>query len=114
MNGTIYNHKHIDSGLKGRRKPIMLKYGDVFLFGGGKDEIISERTIWGLFAENDFSGEWRTEITKDMDQISLSCGSEKTTLVKPGKGTMIYSEQGIAIYMGDLTYLAGDMNMSCL
>ncbi|MCM1186519.1 MAG: FHA domain-containing protein [Lachnoclostridium sp.] len=39
-NGTVYNQKHITSGLNGRVKPVVLKDGDVFVFGG---------TVWGLY-----------------------------------------------------------------
>lgn len=34
------------------------------------------------------------------------------TVNRPEKGTVIEKENGIAIYMGDVTYLAGDMEMT--
>lgn len=35
-NGTVYNQKHIKPGINGRVRPVMLKDGDLFVFGGGE------------------------------------------------------------------------------
>jgi hypothetical protein len=39
-------------------------------------------------------------------------GDGETTVRNPQRGTVIKKEDGIAIYMGDLTYLTGKMEMS--
>ena len=36
-NGTVYNQKHINPGINGRMKPVMLYDGDILVFGGGDD-----------------------------------------------------------------------------
>ncbi len=110
-NGTVYNHKHIDAGLKGRIKPLLLKDGDTFVFGGGIEESINCKTVWGLFLEHDFDENWRTVDSKNMKQLDFISGDKETLLVDPQKGTVIKREEGIAIYMGDLTYMIGDMRM---
>lgn len=111
-NGTVYNHKHIETGLNGRIKPIMLKDGDVFVFGGGPEEVISHKTIWGIFLERGFDDSWRTADSKGFTQLSFRSEGKETVLLEPSKGTVLEKDTGIAIYMGELTYLIGDMTMS--
>ena len=111
-NGTVYNHRHIEAGLKGRIKPILLKDGDVFVFGGGAKETINGKTVWGLFMEKEFDNNWRTADSKGMRAIKLISGDKETTLCEPEKGTVVAREDGIAIYMGDLTYMTGDMKLA--
>ena len=36
INGTAYNGRFIDAGIRGRVKPVMLKDGDELIFGCGK------------------------------------------------------------------------------
>ena len=110
-NGTFYNHKHIEKGPRGRVKPIMLKDGDVFVFGGGQEEVINGKTIWGLFMEKYFEESWRTVDSKGYSQLSFLSGDDETSFFEPEKGTVVEKEDGIAIYMGDLTYMIGDMRM---
>ncbi len=111
-NGTVYNHKHIDTGLKGRIKPIMLKDGDVFVFGGGEEETINCKTVWGLFSEREIIGNWRVVDSKGFRRLQFVSGDNEITLFDPTKGTVIDREYGFAIYMGDLTYIIGDMRIS--
>ncbi len=108
-NGTIYNHKHIDAGLKGRVRPIMLSDGDTFVFGGGVEEVINSKTIWGLFREKCFYGNWSVVDSKRYKIVRFISEGHATTLYEPCKGTVIEKENGFAIYMGDLTYTIGDM-----
>ncbi len=110
-NGTVYNRKHIGPGLNGRVKPVMLEDGDVFVFGGGEEAVINGRTIWGLFTTKDFGDGWRVAVSRGAAQLRLVTHNEATTLERPEKGTVIAREDGIAIYMGDLTYLTGDMEL---
>lgn len=108
-NGTVYNGKHITSGIGGRVKPITLKDGDIFIFGGGEVPVINSKTIWAMFSERRFDERWRIEDTKGVKRLSFTDGKFSTIYEEPAKGTVIEKEDGIAIYMGDVTYLVGDI-----
>lgn len=108
-NGTVYNGKHVKVGIGGRIKPITLKNRDVLIFGGGEEAVISSKTIWTLFLERNIEQRWCVEDTKGMSRLAFTDGENTTVLEKPEKGTVIEKDNGIAIYMGDITYLAGDI-----
>lgn len=110
-NGTVYNKKHINPGLNGKIKPVMLEDGDIFVFGGGEKEIINYKTIFGLYITTEFNESWRVVDSKGYNQIKLVYNDKVTMLNQPEKGTVIEKEDGVAIYMGDLTYLIGKMEM---
>lgn len=110
-NGTVYNGKRIAVGIRGRIKPITMKNGDVLIFGGGEEALINCKTIWAMFSERSFSERWRVEDTKGLERIAFTDGYDTTKLEKPEKGTVVEKEDGIAIYMGDITYLAGDISV---
>lgn len=113
-NGTVYNHSHLKPGLNGRIKPIMLNDGDVFVFGGGEEEVINYRTTWAMFVTKSFDGEWRVADSKGYKKLKFISGGETSTMDAPSKGFVVEKETGIAIYMGDLTYLIGDIEViSC-
>lgn len=108
-NGTVYNGKYVTTGLKGKVKPITMKNGDVLIFGGGKEGVINSKTIWAMFLDKRFDERWRVEDTKGFSRLSFKDGNETTVYDTPQKGTIIEKEDGIAIYMGDITYLVGDI-----
>lgn len=111
-NGTVYNGKHVKAGIKGRVKPITLKDRDVLIFGGGEEPVINSKTIWAMFSEKCFAEKWRVEDTKGMKSLVFSDGKQDTRIESPAKGTVVEKEQGMAIYMGDVTYLAGEIKVS--
>lgn len=110
-NGTVYNKKHISVGINGRIKPVMIEDGDVFVFGGGEEEVINHKTVWGLFITRDFDKNWRVVDTKNYSMIQFTTSDNTIVLEQPQKGTVIDKRDGIAIYMGDLTYLNGQMEV---
>lgn len=110
-NGTVYNNKHVTPGIRGKVKPITLRHGDVLIFGGGEEAVINSKTIWTLFLERKIEERWRVEDTKGMKRLSFADGSGTTVLETPVKGTIIEKEDGIAVYMGDITYLVGDISV---
>lgn len=112
-NGTFYNHHHLDAGINGRIKPVMLKNGDVFVFGCGKEEVINCKTIWAMFVTKIFDGTWRLIDTKGCKTIKIIYGEGSTTLGVPPKGFVFEKKTGIAIFMGDLTYAIGDIEIIC-
>ena len=58
-NGTIRNRKKLSSGLHGRVKPVMVSPGDVFVFGGGEDAVVSPATVWAFFRTRYYDAPWR-------------------------------------------------------
>lgn len=108
-NGTIYNGRQIKSGIKGRVKPIALQNGDELIFGGGDEAVISYKTVWALFLTSTIDDAWRVEDTKGISKLVVSDGEDTTMMEFPPKGTVIEKESGMAIYMGDVTYLLGNI-----
>jgi len=106
-NGTVYNGKHLEPGLNGRVKPVCLNDGDTFVFGGGETEVIDSRTVWALYTQQALPGVWRVEDTKGLERMVVTDGAEETTLERPARGAVIRGKQGMAIYMGDVTWLTG-------
>lgn len=108
-NGTIYNKGRIKTGIGGRANPILLKHKDILIFGGGEEAVINSKTIWSIFLEREYEEKWRVEDTRDFNRVVFTDGEHATTLENPQKGTVIEKEKGIAIYMGDITYLNGEI-----
>lgn len=111
-NGTVYNKKRIKVGLNGRVKPVMLSDGDILVFGGGDEEVINSATIWTMFSNRDFDEIWCVADTKDYDEIGFCDGYKEIRYHKPEKGMVVNMEKGIAIYMGDITYISGNIKIS--
>lgn len=111
-NGTVYNKKRIKSGLNGRVKPVMLSDGDILVFGGGDEEVINSATIWTMFSNRDFDKLWRVADTKGYEEVTFMEGTKEIRYRKPDRGLVVTMENGIAIYMGDITYLSGNVEIS--
>lgn len=107
-NGTAYNGRRIEVGINGRLKPVMLADGDVFIFGGGDKPALNYKTVWAMFSTHFWGDRWRVADTKDYEHIILTDGVKTTRLNHPARGTVIEKDNGMGIYMGDLTYLIGD------
>ncbi len=113
-NGTIYNDKQIRSGINGRIRPIALQNKDILIFGGGEKPVINYKTVWSMFVTTSTDDIWRVEDTKGYSRIDCLDGDDHTSLENPEKGTVIDKENGMAIYMGDVTYLTGNITiMGC-
>lgn len=110
-NGTVYNGKHIDAGRSGRVKPILLSSGDIFVFGGGQEAVITPQTIWARFSTDNYSDTVRVEDTMYEDTLVFLDGEKEIRLEHPEKGTVVEGTHGMGICMGDLTYLIGDMQL---
>lgn len=111
-NGTIYNKKKIKAGFNGRAKPVMLSDGDILIFGGGEEEVINSATVWTMFSNRELDTMWRVENTKGMDELIFHNGYKEIRYCNPDKGIVINMENGMAIYMGDITYLSGNVEIS--
>ena len=110
-NGTVYNHRHLEKGLRGNVKPVPLGDGDVFVFGGGREEVINHKTVWCMFCEKEVEENWRVNDSKGFSKLSFVSGGKTNVFTGPDKGTVVKGENRIAIYMGDLTYVSGDMQV---
>lgn len=110
-NGTVYNDSPIKPGIKGRVRPVALSSGDILIFGGKEEAIIDSKTVWALYLTEGFDGEWQVEDTKGIDKLIFVSGEDMTRLNKPDKGTVVDKDGGIAIYMGDKTYLYGQIEV---
>lgn len=110
-NGTVYNKKHIAPGLKGRVKPVMLSDKDILIFGGGEEAVINCKTVWAMYLDRELEEPWRVADVKGMETIRFDDGSGAMELYHPDKGIVIEKKDGIAIYMGDLVYMSGCMEI---
>lgn len=111
-NGTFYNGKEVTCGIGGRVKPILLSHGDVLLFGAGTQAAVSSRTVWAAFLECCPEGEWRPEGTAALRKVIFSDGIQTLTLNNPQPGRLIMLERGFAIYMGEITWLIGEISVT--
>lgn len=110
-NGTVYNKKRIKAGINGRVKPIMLSDGDIMIFGGGDEEVINSSTIWAMYTSKSIDSLWRVVDTKEQNDLLFMDVTNERRYHKPEKGLVIEMNSGIAIYMGDITYLSGNIEL---
>ena len=110
-NGTVYNNKKIKTGLNGRVKPIMVSDGDIFIFGGGEKAIINHQTIWALFTTRSIDTNWKSINTNGSTEILIQTNKHKEVLKNLRKGDVIKKSKGMFIYMGEIAYLMGDIDI---
>lgn len=111
-NGTVLNNKRIASSAR-RKKITEISHGDVFVFGGGEETIINKDTVWGMFTTHNY-GNYEVVETKDFNGISFTDGIKTIKKDVPVKGDVVELSKGIAIYMGDITYISGDVSVEQL
>ncbi len=111
-NGTFLNDKKIISGIKGRKKTYMLNNGDILVFGGGSEAVISNRTAFTYFTERAFDDDWKKIYTLDYNSFEISDGDDITLLKNPDTGTVIKKDKGVAIYMGNAIYINGEISVN--
>ena len=106
-NGTFLNGTMLKAGIGGRQKPVLLKHKDVLLFGAGQEPVIDSRVVWSLFLEKSYGDEWRAENTAGWRILQFTDENRSVSYKDPVMGTVVESEAGIAIYMGEITWLNG-------
>ena len=111
-NGTFRNGRQITAGVGGMVKPQMLEHGDVMIFGAGKEPVINSRTVWTLFLERRPKGACREEYIGDLQKICVQSGAEQQIYSRPAPGSVIETEYGLAICMGEMAYLLGDISVT--
>lgn len=103
--------KKLSSGLHGRVKPVMVSPGDVFVFGGGEDAVVSPATVWAFFRTRYYDAPWRAMDSRGCSKFLIVDGDTRTKLANPEPGSVVECEHGMVIYMGALTYVIGPLKV---
>lgn len=111
-NGTCLNGRYILPGIRGNIKPMILKDGDVLLFGGGNKATINDKTVWAAYFEQRLPERMAIKNTKGTRKITIKDREKVIVVDNPSKGQIIENDGGIAIYMGNITYLFGEINLA--
>ena len=109
-NGTKYNGKKMKLNSFKRKIPVILNDGDVFIFGSPRKDF-SDLT-WALYSRLAFTDSWQVIYSKGYSALEFSLADEKIMFDKPEIGTHMKNNGGIAIYMGDKTFVTGNIKVS--
>lgn len=107
-NSTFCNERQLRKGLRGKSRPVMLNNGDIFVFGCGENLVLNEKTIWAMYTSKCPEGQWRAADTRGAGELTFTDGVQTLQFRNPHKGMVVHLSKGMAIYMGDLTYLLGE------
>jgi pSer/pThr/pTyr-binding forkhead associated (FHA) protein len=110
-NGTVYNGSRIATVYGSFIRPIILDDGDTLIFGGGGAEVIDERSVFGMYTTETFDGGWRQVDTNGCTNVRIVDSDGEVAAKNPRKGTVVKNDDGIAIYMDDLTYMTGKLQL---
>lgn len=108
-NGTFYNEKHIDRSRSGSSLAVFLEDGDTLVFGGGKERVINNQTVWAMYIENKSDEAWKVVDTSAYEKVIIDIDGDKDTVDILQKGYVKRKNDCIAIYMGGRTYISGDV-----
>lgn len=111
MNGTIYNGNKILPGLGGRINPVMLSDGDYLVYGGGDKAVVDLSIAWAFFFSQMKETKWRKKETYLLSKIKLTDGEKTYALDYSERGKVIRNDNGIAIYMGAVTFMTGKFRL---
>lgn len=112
LNGTIHNGKQMLPERGNRIRPVMLEDGDILVFGSGKSAVICSQTAFAVFSKYTYGdGNWRVADTKGAVHLKFSGNGSCLEFDRPKKGQLFRAEDGMAIYMGDITYLFGTVSV---
>ena len=89
-NGTTCRGKKVGTGIGGRTKPVLLKDGDVLVFGGGEKGVVCDKTALAVFCTHRIDSSIKVDTKKD-DEADV--------------GTVIKSDDGLTVVMGDYSYI---------
>lgn len=89
-NGTTCRGKKVGKGIGGRTKPVLLKDGDVLVFGGGEKGVVCDKTALAVFCTHRIDSSIKVDTKKD-DEADV--------------GTVIKSDDGLTVVMGDYSYI---------
>ena len=107
LNGTTYNGTYLTETNNHK----LLEDGYVLIFGGHGRAVINSQTVWGLYLKRQINEEYCVKDTSKARILRFTDGVTITKFVRPEKGTVVDKGTGLAIYMGELTYLIGDIGL---
>lgn len=110
-NGTAYNGKKITSGLRGRTKPLLLTDGDILVFGGSADTVPGPGSVWAMYLQQRFAGDWHAADTMGFRGITVITSTGRLQYEKPERGMIVKQEDGMLLYLGDVAYMAGNISV---
>ena len=90
-NGTTCRGRKVGTGIGGRTKPVMLKDGDVLVFGGGENGVVCDKTALAVFCTHRIDSSLKKVDTKQYNEADA--------------GTVIKSDDGLTVVMGDYSYI---------
>ena len=110
-NKTLQNGRVLTAGLNGRVKPVMVSDGDVFVFGCGEQAVVSPGTVWAFFSTKYIDAPWKGVDSRGCERLLIADGDSRYYLTDLQLGEKIEAEHGTVIYMGNVTYVAGDVQV---
>lgn len=110
-NKTLQNGRVLTAGLNGRVKPVMVSDGDVFVFGCGEQAVVSPGTVWSFFSTKYIDAPWKGVDSRGCERLLIVDGDSRYYLTDLQLGEKIEAEHGTVIYMGNVTYVAGDVQV---
>lgn len=110
-NGTICNGKKISKGFGERKNPVMLENGDCLIFGGVKSDVLNNRAALAVFLTKMFDKGWRKVDTSKLSIVQFIIGDNNIVLDNSQIGKVLNYDNGVAIYMGDVSYIMGDVKV---
>ena len=110
-NGTLYNKTPMLPDTFGRRKPTFLAHGDVLVLGTREPSAIPESTVWAFYFDNVCTDDWRIAYTGNCASLIFSDGTLTSCYTLLQKGMVDIKPNGLAIYMGEYTFLHGNMTV---
>jgi len=106
-NGTVLRGER----LKGRM-PWVLDDGDVFIFGAGSKKEPSGSSALAIFTERELDARWGAVDTEGSSKLTFSNENESISFDKPMPGQVVSMDGGLAVYMGEKTFVNGKIKVS--
>lgn len=107
LNGTTHN----GIPLTATNNQKLLEDGDILIFGGNGNAVIDSQTVWAIYLNRQIDDAYCVEDTSKDKVLRFTDGTTVTKFVRPEKGTVVDKRTGLGIYMGELTYLLGNIRL---
>jgi len=107
LNGTTHNGIRLT--VNNNQK--ILEDGDILVFGGNGTSVVNSQTVWAIYLKREMGELYYAIDTSREKVLRFTDGVSTTKFVRPEKGTVADKGGGVGIYMGDFTYLFGDIRL---